>query len=234
MNFILIGLPYDETQTCRKGASKAPNMIRNIFPLLETYIDGIDLSEHFIEDLGNFSKDNLNEIDINKFPIILGGEHSITEWMVDKLKPDNVVIFDAHADCEDSEKHDGVIRRIAEKGFNVYLVKQGFRCMSKEEKKYLDTNKIKIIDIQDLKNIKGKIYLSIDLDVLDPSILPTVGNPEPDGLKFKELIEYIKPIIPNLIGFDVVEFTPFEKDNETYLIIVGKLIYKIMSEVVKR
>lgn len=231
MQFTLIGLPYDKTQTCRKGASKSPDMIRNIFPLLETYIDGIDLSEHFIEDLGNIDKDQLKSAKINNFPIILGGEHSVTEWIVDKLKPQNVVIFDAHPDCEDSGKHDGVTRRLAEKGYNVYLIKQGIRAMSKKEEEYLK-KKVKLIDIKKLNTIKGKTFLSIDLDVLDVPIMPTVGNPEPDGLKFKDVIDSVKKL-KNIIGFDVVEFTPFEKDNDTFLILTGKLIYSLMSEIAR-
>ena len=119
MDFALIGVPHDETQCFRKGAAKAPDMIRSIFNKLETHIDGVDLTEHFIEDLGNISIDD--EFQTDKFPLIIGGDHQITVNRVKQIKPENVLILDAHPDCEDSDGHDGVARRLVEAGFNVYL-----------------------------------------------------------------------------------------------------------------
>lgn len=231
----MIGLPYDMTQTFRKGSSKAPDMIRGIFPKLETYINGIDLTEHFIEDLGNLSEEELKKTEIKGFPIFIGGEHTVTEWAVDKLKPKNVVVFDAHPDCEDSEGHDGVVRRLAEKGYNIYIVIYGLRATSKEEKRYLDTGKVKLINALDISNIEGDTFVSVDLDVLDPSILPAVGNPEPSGMNFTEVISNITALEKaNIIGIDFVEYTPVEKDNDIYLSIVGKLIYSTVANLIKK
>ncbi len=229
MDFVLIGLPYDETQTFRKGAAKAPNMIRGIFPKLETYINGVDLTEHFIEDFGNI---NINDkIETEKFPIILGGEHSITVNCVEQLKPEAVLILDAHPDCEESKGHDGTARKLAEAGFNIYLF--GPRVISKKEEEYLKQGKVKIITKDEIKNLKN-VYLSIDFDILDPKIMPAVGNPEPDGLEFAEVVDIIKQAAPNLVAVDFVEFTPTEKDNEIYLAIAGKLIYSVLAEIIKR
>ncbi len=235
MDFTLIGVPYDKTQTFRKGASKAPEMIRGIFDKLETFIDGVDLTEHFVEDLGDVSKEQISDLQIKGFPIILGGEHTITEWMVDRLKPENVVVFDAHPDCEDSEGHDGVIRRLAEKGYNVYIIAYGLRTVSRQEREYLSAGKVRVIDALELANLEGDTYISIDLDVLDPSIMPAVGNPEPSGMKFADILVNIDDMDKSsIIGIDFVEYTPTEKDNDIYLSIVGKLIYSLMARITRR
>jgi len=228
MDFTIVGICKDDTQTFRKGASKAPDLIREIFPKMETYINGVDLSEHFIEDLGNV--DDISSIEFKGFPIILGGEHSITEGVVDKLKPKNIVVFDAHPDLENKDGHTGVFRRLKEKGYNIFLY--GIRIFSKDEEKFMKENNIKICPLDDLKSLED-VYLSIDLDVLDPSIMPAVGNPEPDGLTFSEVMEAVKVLAPNLKGVDIVEYTPLESDNDIYLSVVGKLIYRIMTSIIK-
>ncbi|MDD5417226.1 MAG: arginase family protein, partial [Candidatus Aenigmarchaeota archaeon] len=215
--------------------SKSPDMIRSIFPMMETYWNGVDLTECFIEDLGNLTKEELSKTEIKNFPIILGGEHTVTEWIVDKLKPKNVVIFDAHADCEPTEKHDGITRRLAEKGYNVYLVVYGLRAISKKEQAYLDTGRVKLVQADELMSLQGETFVSIDLDVLDPAIMPAVGNPEPDGMSFTEVISVFNALErAKIVGIDFVEYTPIESDNDIYLSIVGKLIYKIMSEIVRK
>ncbi len=224
MDFSLIGIPYDETQTLRKGASKAPDILRNIFHKMETYINGVDLTESFIEDLGNIKKEEFKKP--KKFPIILGGEHTITKHCVKELKPETVVVFDAHPDCEDSDGHTGVVRRLIENGFNVILF--GVRIISKKEQDFINENKIKIASLDELKNVKGPVYVSIDFDVLDPSIMRSVGNPEPSGLTFDQVIEGVK-CLKNIIAVDFVEFTP---ENEFDEIMAGKLIYKIIAEII--
>ncbi len=246
MNFELLGICFDKTQTLRKGAAKAPDLIRKTFPKLETFINGIELSEKaLIKDLGNIYPKNNRELIKQtqkklqgcSFPIILGGEHTISFAAVSALpKIKSFVCFDAHPDCENTYKHDGVVRRIAESGKNVFLY--GIHCLSKQEHEYL--RKSKIITIKDatqLKAIPTPAYLSIDFDVLDPSLLPTVGNPEPYGLSFKEVIEAMRMIADKINAIDFVEFTPFLqklKDlNEIYALLAGKLIYSAIAEIIK-
>lgn len=231
MDFVLIGLPYDRTQTCRKGAAKAPDMIRNILPKLETFVNGIDLAEHFISDAGNIEAGNLKKYTGKKFPIVIGGEHTITRYGAHAVNPDKIVVFDAHPDCEDTDGHTGVVRRLIEHGFEVVLF--GTRIMSKTEHDYIKKHGIKIAKLNDLKRLKGRIYLSVDFDILDVPVLPAVGNPEPDGLSFKEVSDAIKVLAPKLCAVDFVEYTPTQCDNDIHLLTAGKLIYSAMAEVVK-
>ncbi len=247
MNFDLLGICFDRTQTCRKGAAKAPALIRGIFPKLETFVSGIDLAEKaFMNDMGNIKPKNM-EIMIEEakaklentksFPIILGGEHTISLVGVKTLPQiKSFVSFDAHPDCENSEKHDGVVRNIAKEigEKNVYLY--GIRCCSKEENAFLNNSTINIVkNLSELKKIPAPVYLSIDFDVLDTSILPTVGNPEPDGLSFKEVMEAVRILAPKLTAVDFVEFTPLgiKELDEIYAMIAGKMVYATMAEIVK-
>lgn len=241
MNFTLLGLPFDKTQTLRKGASKAPDMIRNIFPKLETNISGVNLAECFFEDMGNITADSMEELEkkisqvlpSKNFPVILGGEHSISLPCIKSLKPETIVWIDAHPDCEDSFAHNGVARKLTELGFKVILF--GARTFSKKETQFIEEKKIKLATLEDLKNLQGKIYLSIDFDALDTSILKAVGNPEPSGLLFDQVVEAVSALSKNLIAVDFVEFTPLgiESIDEIEALTAGKLINACLAEIVK-
>jgi len=108
--------------------------------------------------------------------------------------------------------------------------------MSSEENKFLKENKIKIVkNISDFKKIRGTVYLSVDLDILDPATMLSVGNPEPNGKSVQEISEAIKILAPKLTAADFVEFTPIgiPELDEIYASIAGKLIYGTMAEIIK-
>lgn len=244
MKFSLLGICYDKTQTLRKGAAKAPILLRKSFPKLETFINDVELSEKaFIKDLGNIYPKDLSELLAQakkrlagvEFPIILGGEHTISCAVFSSLSNvKSFVCFDAHPDCENTDGHDGVVRKISETGAEIFLY--GVRCFSKKEKEYLQKSKIKVIkDLKELKNIPSPAYLSIDFDVFDPSIFPTVGNPEPAGLSFQNVINAVRVIANKIIAIDFVEFTPLrDKElNDIYSLLAGKLIYSIIAQIIR-
>lgn len=238
MKFDLLGICFDKTQTLRKGAANAPIHLRKVFPKLETFISGVDLSEFFIKDLGNIYPKNMKEIGsslekirFTSFPIVFGGEHSVSYPMVKKIKPKIVVHVDAHPDLENKEDHTGVLRKIGKEiGYeNIFLY--GVRIMSKEEARFIKENKIKLANLSDLAKLRGEIYLTIDFDALDPSILSAVGNPEPGGLRFNDVVDVVRVLAKNLIGIDFVEFTPDK--NYVNDIIAGKLVYSSLAEIIK-
>jgi len=191
-----------------------------------------------------------NVINHKKIPILIGGEHTITLGAIQAFQEDCIIVdFDAHADLRDSYQgdyicHATIMRRILEEGKKI--VEMGVRSMSEEEFNYAKENEIPIftreyirnkdIDelIDDLKPIIGgrKTYLSIDIDVLDPSEAPGVSTPEPDGLTFWKLKELIKIICKNskIIGADLVEVTPINGNNITEFL-GASLIYKIIGYV---
>ena len=236
MDFSLLGICLDR-KSFRRGSDRAPFEIKRIFPQLETYISGIDLQNSiWLKDLGYIEPNNYDEIinhvknNVKNFPVVLGGDHSITHPIVKAVNPKVFVTFDAHPDCENKDLNFfSVTRKIAEDGFKTFVY--GARCFSKAEQEYINNGKIKIATLEDLKAINEPTYLSIDFDVLDSSIMPAVAIPEPNGLTFNQVLEGIRAIAKNLVAIDFVEFLPTE--NVTYTLIAAKLIYSTLAEIVK-
>ncbi|NIO44820.1 MAG: hypothetical protein GTN36_04680 [Candidatus Aenigmarchaeota archaeon] len=238
MHFSLLGICLDRKRF-RRGSHNAPYELRNVFSQLETFINGVDLQTHgWFRDLGNILpkkyEEMVQEIKIklqDGFPIILGGDHSITYPAVKAIEPKVFVTFDAHPDCENENLcFLSVSRKIAEDGFKTYIY--GARCFSKAEWDFINNDdRVKIATLEDLKAINEPTYLSIDFDVLDSSIMPAVAIPEPNGLTFNQVLEGIRALAKNLMAVDFVEFLP--TDNVSYTLIAGKLIYSTLAEIVK-
>lgn len=186
----------------------------------------------------------------NKFIVTLGGEHTVTIGAVSafsKLYKDlSVVIFDAHSDMRDEYEdnkysHACVSRRIVDMG--IKPVQIGIRSMDVSEKKNICYDNMffakDIINADDtwisnmLKKLSKNVYISIDLDVFDPTIMPSVGTPEPGGLQWYEMIKILKFIlsVSNVVAFDVVELCP---NNLKYAdFVAAKLIYTLLSIIFK-
>jgi agmatinase len=159
-----------------------------------------------------------------KFPVLLGGDHLITLPAIEeilKIHPRlHLLQIDAHTDLRDeylgeSISHSTVMRRVIERLDEGRLFQIGIRSGTEEEFKLarkmksiipLDPGSLSLM-IKRLKN--QPVYITLDLDVIDPSLLPGVGTPEPGGLTFQQLISLLKKLQPlRVIGFDVVELTP--------------------------
>ncbi len=200
--------------------------------------------------LNKISRINEQIINNNMFPLVFGGEHSITPGCIapfaKKHKKLCLLHFDAHADLRDSyngEKysHASAIRRCLDYK-NLSVISFGIRNISKSEVSYLrkNSNRIKIFWAKDKKKwnlnsfkklIKNKIvYLTFDVDGLDSSIMPATGTPEPGGLFWQETLEIIKIAMKNskIIGADINELSPIKGFN-SYNFLVAKLAYKILS-----
>ena len=160
----------------------------------------------------------------SKMPVMIGGEHLVTlgsvRALVKKYKDLHVIQFDAHADLRDDylgEKlsHASVMRRVLEVIGDKKLYQYGIRSGEREEfyfaKEHSNLTKFGFGDFKnEIKKLEGKpVYLSIDLDVLDPSELPGTGTPEAGGVSFKELIKAVIDVGKlNIVGFDIVELSP--------------------------
>ena len=200
--------------------------------------------------LSQIEKINKIILQNNIFPLVLGGEHSITPGcikpFVEKYKNICILHFDAHADLRNSyngEKlsHASAIRRCLDHK-NVSVISFGIRNISKEEIPFLKKNKkrINIFWAKDKskwnmkkfkKIIKNKnVYLSFDVDGFDLSLMPATGTPEPGGLFWDETLQIIKIAFKNsnIVGADVNELAPIKGFN-SYNFLIAKLIYKILS-----
>lgn len=178
-------------------------------------------------------------------PSIIGGEHSITTGVVKALKYKyknlKVIQLDAHADLREQysgtkHSHACAMKRVVETigGKNLYQI--GIRSGTKEEFLYGQKNtnffpyNLKKID-EVIKRIgEEPVYITIDLDVLDPSFLPGTGTPEPDGVTSNELFETIYKLqkLPNIVGFDIVELSPFLDQSQASTSLAIKLLREML------
>ncbi len=188
--------------------------------------------------------------------VMIGGEHTISIGAVKAFKekyPDLCVLqMDAHADLRDLYQenrysHACVMRRVGEIS---RFVGVGIRNLSKEEDEFIRQNRTDIFFAQDMKKsdrwyepdgscrwkekvldmLGSDVYLTFDMDVLDPSIMPAVGTPEPGGLLWYETLDFLKELIykKNLVGFDVVELCPIPGLVAPDFL-AARLIYKIIT-----
>jgi agmatinase len=200
--------------------------------------------------LDQLSKINEKIISHNKFPMVFGGEHSITPGAIKPLvkKYDEIVLlhFDAHADLRESyngEKfsHASAIKRCLDFD-NVKVVSFGIRNLSQPEMTYYENNRSRVEifwsmnkknwDLSKLMRLfKGKdVYITFDVDGFDASIMPATGTPEPGGLLWEDVLPIIKKVcqISNVVGADINELAPI-KNFDSYNFLVAKLAYKILS-----
>ena len=200
--------------------------------------------------LNQIAKINDSLINQKLFPLVLGGEHSITPGciipFVKKYKNICLLHFDAHADLRESYNgnkfsHASAIRRCLDHK-NVNLISFGIRNISASEISFLKKNKkrIKIFwakdkskwDLSKFKKIikNKKVYITFDVDGLDSSLMPATGTPEPGGLFWNETMNIIKIAsqYSNIVGGDVNELSPI-KGFDCYNFLAAKLAYKIIS-----
>ena len=196
--------------------------------------------------------ENINKLllDKKKFPLVLGGEHSLTQGairpFVRKFSKLYLLHFDAHADLRNSYNgnkfsHASVIRRCLD-NLNVNVVSFGIRNISQSEALFLKKNnkRVKIFWAKDkskwnlnrLKKIlkNKKVYLTFDVDGLDLSLMPATGTPEPGGLFWDETINIIKTAAKSadIVGADINELSPIKGFN-SYSFLIAKLAYKIIA-----
>ena len=204
--------------------------------------------EESLKQIGNIIKNIVND---NKFPLTIGGEHSITAGIIPSLikKYPNLAIlhFDAHPNLKNNYEgqhhyHTSVFRRIMDSKQVSTLISCGIRSISAEEVEYLDENKdrIKIYFSKDIDNwninkiiepLKGHpVYVTFDLDGFDSSLMHATSTPEPGGMYWKDVTKIIREAakISNIVGADVVELAPI-KQFYSCDFLAAKLCYKILG-----
>ncbi len=257
---VLIPVPYDGTSTWGKGADKGPealleaseNMeLYDIETDTEVYQQGVYVAEAVAElsspeaMVGSVHKRTKEYIKRNKFVTLVGGEHSISIGSIRAFNEcfDNLTVLhiDAHADLRES--YDGTPYNHAcavyEASQSTNLVQVGIRSMDAIEMTLMDTEKTffahemvadeywmdKVVEL-----LTDNVFITFDLDALDPSILPSTGTPEPGGLLWYETLEFLKQVFEekNVVGFDLVELCPNEHDRSSNFL-AAKLYYKMLS-----
>lgn len=257
---VLIPVPYDGTSTWGKGADKGPdafltaseNMeLYDIETDSEVYRQGIHLTDAILENsspeamVNAVHKITKAYIKRNKFVTLFGGEHSISIGSIRAFNEsfDNLTVLhiDAHADLRASYEGNKYNHACAvhEASQTTNLVQVGIRSMDAIEKTFMDGEKT--FFAHDMVNdgywmekvieaMTDTVFITFDLDALDPSILPSTGTPEPGGLLWYETLEFLKQVFEekNVVGFDIVELSPNDKDTSSDFL-AAKLYYKMLS-----
>lgn len=248
----VIPVPVEYSTSYVKGTAKAPEAIFKASMQIELFNSSLnfDLAESGIvtlrpeiknkKDLYKFLKSHKNELK-DTFPVFLGGEHSITPWILDMMGYDNIGIvwLDAHADLRseyegNTESHACAARNSLRFG---PIVEIGIRSMCSEEKKYIsNTKRVNVFRKwnkkakESIRKLPRKIYLSLDFDVFDPSLVRAVGTPEPGGLIWDDMMSVMTFLFREkcVVGMDAVELCP-NKGDEASNFIAAKTVYEAVS-----
>ena len=265
-NVVVVPFGLEKTVSYGGGTKKGPNEIIKASHQVELFDEDLNkepykyigiktlkpflIKKNILDALKQIEKINKFLLDKKKFPLVLGGEHSLTAGsirpFIKKFGKICLLHFDAHADLRNSYNnnkfsHASAIRRCLDNP-NVSLVSFGIRNISSSEIPFLNKNKkrIKIFWAKDKdkwnlnkfkKHIKNKnVYLTFDVDGLDSSIMPATGTPEPGGLFWDETLKILKIAFKNsnVVGSDVNELSPIKGFN-SYNFLVAKLVYKILA-----
>ena len=257
---VLIPVPYDGTSTWGKGADKGPdafleaseNMeLYDIETNSEVYKEGIFLAdpiledsspEKLVEEVHDVVKSYLGK---KKFVTLVGGEHSLSIGSIRAFNErfDNLTVLqvDAHADLRKTYMGSACNHACAmyEASQNANLVQVGIRSMDLSEVTVMNPDKTffaheMATDSYWMDNaidlMTNDVFITFDLDALDPSILPSTGTPEPGGLLWYETLEFLQKVFAerNVVGFDLVELCP-DGVNKQSEFLAAKLYYKMLS-----
>jgi agmatinase len=257
---VLIPVPYDGTSTWQKGADKGPEAFLNasenmelydIETQTEVYKQGVYLANPVTE---NVSPEQMvyavhettkKYIKRNKFVTVFGGEHSISIGTIRAFNEcyDNLTVLqlDAHADLRKEYQGSKCNHACAvyEASQTTNLIQVGIRSMDVIETTVMDTDKTFFahdMAVDDtwmdsaIDLMTDNVFITIDLDAFDPSIMPSTGTPEPGGLLWYETLEFLKLVFEekNVVGFDIVELCPNENERSSDFL-AAKLYYKMLT-----
>jgi len=257
---LLQSIPYDGTSTWGKGADKgferfleaAENMeLYDIETDTEVYRKGIHILPEILEKstpekvYEKVYHSSLQIIKSGKFPTFFGGEHSISIGIIKafyETYPDITILqLDAHADLRPEYNGSAFNHACAlyDASKNSNLIQVGIRSMDKSELDHMKKNNCffaeDIVGDTDwieraIGIMKDKVYITLDLDVLDPGIMPSTGTPEPGGLSWETTSQFLKKVfeLKEVKGFDIVELAPI-KGLKAPDFLVAKLYYKMLS-----
>jgi arginase len=256
----VLGVPFDKNSSFLKGAALAPPSIRKALLSTSTNLwteNGIDLSANtdwnILEDLDlkdtnkafGQIENRINELLLQKARVIsLGGDHSITYPIIRSYAKYysnlNILHFDAHPDLYDELdgnrfSHACPFARIMEENIVKRLVQVGIRTMTGHQREQAKRFGVEVIEMKDISKadqilFNGPVYLSLDMDCLDPAFAPGVSHYEPGGMSTRQLLGIIQNLQGNLVGADIVEYNP-KRDSQG---ITGMVAAKLLKEIVGR
>jgi agmatinase len=259
---VLLGIPLDFNSSYQRGAAEAPPLIREAFRCnssnswSETGVDlglpGLlaDSGDMHIPEKGAFEaieREVSQLLEQNERPVSLGGDHSITYPIVrafGQKYPDlTIVHFDAHSDLYDEfegnrHSHACPFARIMEEGRAKRLIQIGIRTLTQHLRQQAARFGVEVYEMRDLPALQklklaGPVYISFDIDVLDPAFAPGISHREPGGMSVREAIAHIHAITGEIVGADIVEFNPRRDVSQLTAMVCGRLLKEILGMMLK-
>jgi agmatinase len=257
---IIVPVPYDATSTWMRGSDKGPDAIMEASVNLEFYDveTGTEVHKIGIHTIEPILENSTPEAMVkavydkvhhllteNKFPVIVGGNHSVSIGSVKAFSEEfqnlTVLQLDAHSDLRPEYEGSRLNHACAMARAREFapLVQVGIRSMSADELSFADSERIfyshdlyynKKLYTRALEKVSENVYITIDLDVFDPSLMPSTGTPEPGGPDYFEIMHFLRDVARerNVVGFDVVELCP-STVNKCPDFIAAKVIYQLLS-----
>ena len=255
-NIALIGMPFDDHSSFLKGPAKAPPLIiEAIESDSANYFteDMMDLANHSdVCWLGNVSLPDYFDIESiiagilkrGAIPFSVGGDHSITYPILRAMAASypslSILHFDAHGDLYDSlggnrHSHASPFARIMEEGLAQALTQVGIRTLNDHQQTQVSKFGVNVIDMRNWSldidlNLLGPVYLSFDIDVLDPAFAPGVSHHEPGGFTTREVLRMIQKLDLNIVGLDLVEYNPDRDLNGVTAMTAAKIIKELLAK----
>lgn len=244
--FELLGLPFDHNSSFLRGSAQAPGRIREALLCGASNLcaeDGTDLAGRY-QDLGDLADfGDILEVARKREggPLLsLGGDHSVSYPLIrahSELYPElTVVQFDAHPDLYpeyegNRDSHACPFARLLEEGCIKNLVQIGIRTQNPVQKEVALRHQVRQVEMASLEDdfkleLEGPLYLSLDLDVLDPAFAPGVSHHEPGGLSTRRLLNLLHDL-EGAVGADIVEYNPMRDPTG----VTGAVAAKLLKEV---
>ena len=229
----IVGVPYEGVISGLPGAKEGPYHVRKASYLLETYVPelGVDVRDVQLADMGDVepfgcpkkaAKEVEEVVTGVRYPVIIGGDHSITVGAVRALKKRygelRVLYLDAHLDLREeyggsAHSHACTAARIAETGAHISFF--GVRSGTREEWAGAEEMDVRRAGERWPTEFREPVYITVDMDVFDPAFAPGVGTPEPAGITPAEFFSWLHNIDAEIVGVDVVETNPLVEGNIT-------------------
>lgn len=254
---IIQGLRYDEKSSYLKGAALAPPLIRKALHSGAVNYhaeNGQAIEPASITDLGDFEPDTYFDIEKitrknSSLPgklLTLGGDHSITYPVIKSLASRypklDILQIDAHPDLydhydKDPYSHACPFARIMEDGLANRLVQVGIRTLNPHQEEQAKKFKVEIHQMKDIARwaipkFANPVYISLDLDAIDPAYAPGVSHQEPGGLSSRQVIRIIQELDAEVVGADIVEYNPTRDIQDMTAFLAAKLLKEILAKMV--
>ena len=255
----VIGIPFDEFSSFLKGTSLAPSKIREAYTSdSSNYFTerGIDLKDHpgwkdegdlklpsGVDAIGAIYSSVDSLVQKHSQLLSLGGDHStsypVVRAMAKKYGPLTILHLDAHPDLYDNFEgnkfsHACPFARIMEEGLAKRLVQVGIRTMNTHQREQAKRFGVDIIEMKDWNpsirfQFDGPVYISLDMDAIDPAYAPGVSHHEPGGFTSREIISILQNINANVVGVDLVEFNPTRDPSGITAMLAAKLFKEMLD-----